>query len=263
MVCSRVLDRNGPLWNEARAVLEQELKQSGVYFSILEQLAVGERDVEEIASGARIENAVVSRYLATLAELRIVRRKLPVGAAASSRGGHWELGDQFLRFSLVSFRVPVPGRARGWPSARGPVGESAVRPALGDHVAPVFEDLCRDWTRTNYGRTAQRFGSWCGNARNDLRRAGLRSTEEVDIVGLTNGRVTVIGECRWRSKAMDGNILKDIEDYKLPALRQAGYEIDEHLQLLLFSRSGYNGTVKQAASANERLRLVSVAEIAG
>ncbi len=261
VVCSRVLDRNGPLWNEARAVLEQELKQSGVYFSILEQLAVGERDVEEIASGARIENAVVSRYLATLAELRIVRRKLPVGAAASSRGGHWELGDQFLRFW---FRFVFPFQAELEAGLRPEdLWESAVRPALGDHVAPVFEDLCRDWTRTNYGRTAQRFGSWWGNARNDLRRAGLRSTEEVDIVGLTNGRVTVIGECRWRSKAMDGNILKDIEDYKLPALRQAGYEIDEHLQLLLFSRSGYNGTVKQAASANERLRLVSVAEIAG
>jgi hypothetical protein len=115
MVCSRVLDRDGPLWNEARAVLQRELVQAGVDFSILEQLALGERDVEEIASGAR----------------------------------------------------------------------------------------------------------------------------------------------------MDGSILKDIEDHKLPALRQAGYEIDEQPQLLLFSRSGYNGTVKAAAAANERIRLVSVAEITG
>lgn len=129
-------------------------------------------------------------------------------------------------------------------------------------MAPVFEGLCRDWTRVSYGRTAQRFGNWWGNARNDLRRAGERGTEEIDIVGLTNSRVTVIGECRWRNKAMDGNILKDIEDYKLPALRQAGYEIDEHLQLLLFSRSGYSSAVKKAASENERLRLVSIAEIA-
>lgn len=88
MICSRVLDRNGPLWNEARSVLEGELRQSGVYFSILEQLATGAKEVERIASGARIENSIVSRYLATLADLRIVRREFPAGAAPSSRGGH-------------------------------------------------------------------------------------------------------------------------------------------------------------------------------
>lgn len=259
-ICSRVLDRNGPLWNEGRAVLEQELKQPGVYFSILEQLATGEKEVDRIASGARIENASVSRYLATLAELRIVHRKLPAGAMPSSRGGHWELSDPFLRFW---FRF-VFGFQAELETGLSPedLWESAVKPAMSDHVAPVFEDLCRDWTRTTYGRTAQRFGSWWGNARNDLRRTGQRSTEEIDIVGLSSGRVTVIGECRWRNKAMDGAILKEIEDYKLPALRQAGHKIDENLQILLFSRGGYNGTLTNAASQEERLRLVRIDAVA-
>jgi hypothetical protein len=141
--------------------------------------------------------------------------------------------------------------------------ESSVKPALSDHVAPVFEDLCRDWTRASYGRTAQRIGSWWGNARNDLRRTGQRTTEEIDIVGLAGSRVTVIGECRWRNKAMDDTILQEIDDHKLPALRQAGYEVDEDLQVLLFSRSSYNSTLRKAASENERLRLVSITEVAG
>jgi AAA+ ATPase superfamily predicted ATPase len=260
VICSRVLDRNGPLWNEARAVLEQELKQPGVYFSILEQLATGEKQVERIASGARIENAVVNRYLATLADLRIVRRKLPVGASASSRGGHWELSDSFLRFW---FRFVFPFQAELEAGLRPEdLWESSVKPALSDHVAPVFEDLCCDWTRANYGRTAQRLGSWWGNARNDLRRAGTRTTEEIDIVGLANGRVTLIGECRWRNKAMDGNILKEIEDYKLPALRQAGYEIEEDPQVLLFSRGGYGSRLEGAASESSFLELVSIAAVA-
>ena len=213
VICSRVLDRDGPLWNEGRAVLEQELKQSGVYFSILEQLASGEKEVEEIASAARIENTVVSRYLATLAELRIVRRKLPAGAARSSRGGHWELSDPFLRFW---FRFVFPFQAELEAGLKPEdLWDSTVKPALSNHVAPVFEDLCRDWTRTSYGRAAQRFGSWWGNSRNDLRRTGQRTTEEIDIVGLSSARVTVIGECRWRNRAMDGNILNEIDDYKL------------------------------------------------
>ncbi|MGO9247796.1 MAG: ATP-binding protein [Solirubrobacteraceae bacterium] len=261
VICTRVLDRDGPLWNEARAVLEQELTQPGVYFSILEQLATGEKQVDRIASGARIENTTVSRYLATLTQLRIVYRKLPAGAAPSSRGGHWELSDPFLRFW---FRFVFPFQAE-LESGLKPkdLWQSSVKPALSDHVAPVFEDLCRDWTRTRYGRTAQRVGSWWGNARNDLRRTGARSTEEIDIVGLSGSgnRVTVIGECRWRNKAMDGAILTEIDDFKLPALRQAGYEIDEDLRVLLFSRGGYNGTLSRAASANGRLRLVGIDEV--
>lgn len=55
------------------------------------ELLVGIGEVAQV-TGARIESAVVSRYLATLAELRIVRRKLPVGAAASSRGAERSRG---------------------------------------------------------------------------------------------------------------------------------------------------------------------------
>lgn len=259
-VCTRVIDRNGPLWNEGRVVLEQELKQPGVYFSILEQLATGAKEAGRIASGGQIEHTVVSRYLATLAELRIVRRRLPVGARPASRGGHWELGDPFLRFW---FRFVFPFQSELETGLRaGDVWTSAVQPALSDHVAPVFEDVCREWTRANYGHVAQRVGGWWGPARNDLRRSGERTNEEIDVVGMAGDRVTIVGECRWRSKPMDGNVLREIEDYKLPALRQAGLRVDEHPQILLFSRAGHNRTLQDAATRDRRVRLLGIADVA-
>lgn len=259
-VCSQVLDRNGPLWNEGRTILEQELKQPGTYFSILEQLATGEKEVARIADGARIENVAVSRYLATLAELRIVRRKLPVGARASSRGGHWELSDPFLRFW---FRFVFPFQAELEAGLKPEdLWRSVVKPALSEHVAPVFEDVCRHWTRANYGDVAQRVGGWWGNARDELRRTGERTSEEIDIVGISGDRLTVIGECRWRNRSMDGNALREVDEYKLPALRQAGYEIDENLSVVLFSRGGYSRALERAADDQERVRLVAIAEVA-
>ncbi len=260
-ICSRVLDPSGPLWNEARVVLEQELRQPAVYFSILEQLGSGEKDVERIAGGARIENATVNRYLSTLAELRIVRRKLPVGAHASGRGGHWECSDSFLRFW---FRFVFPFQAELEAGLKPTdLWESTVAPSLSDHVAPAYEELCLHWTRIAYGRSAQRFGGWWGNARNDLRRSGERTTEEIDIVGLSGRAVTVLGECRWRNNPMDASIVRAIDDFKIPALRQAGYEVGDDLRVLLFSRGGHNATLKRTAIADERLRLVSVGELAG
>jgi uncharacterized protein len=258
-VCAHVLDRDAPLWNEGRAVLEQELKQPGVYFSILEQLATGEKEVGRIAAGARVENAAVNRYLATLADLRIVRRKLPVGAHTSSRTGHWELNDPFLRFW---FRFVFPYQTELETGlAADDLWRGMVKPQLGDHVAPVFEDICRDWTRTNYGGIAQRVGGWWGHSRNDLRRTGQRTNEEIDIVGISHDRITLIGECRWRTKAMDGNVLREIEEYKLPALHQDGYRIDQNLQILCFSRGGYSPTLKRAATENEHVRLIETAEL--
>jgi AAA+ ATPase superfamily predicted ATPase len=259
-VCSTVLDRNGPLWNEARTILEQEVKQPAVYFSILEQLATGEKGVDRIAAGSRVENTIVNRYLATLADLRIVRRKLPVGSRPTSRAGHWQLNDEFMRFW---FRFVFPYQAE-LESGLDPIDlwKSAVRPALNDHIAPVFEEICRDWTRANHGETAQRVGAWWGRARNDLRRTGERTNEEIDIVGMSGGRVTLVGECRWRRKAMDGNIMRELHDYKLPALRQAGHDIDPNLRILLFSRGGYGETIRRAALQDRRLSTVEVAEIA-
>jgi len=77
-----------------------------------------------------------------------------------------------------------------------------------------------------------------------------------------NNHVTIIGECRWHTKPMDGNILEDIEDYKLPALHQAGYKTEKNPQILLFSRTDYNNTIHRAATENRHLRPVNITEIA-
>jgi hypothetical protein len=259
LVCSRVLDRNGPLWNEGRIILEQELSQPGVYFSILEQLATGAKEVGRIAANAHIANTTVNRYLATLTQLRIATRRLPVGARASARAGHWELSDPFLRFW---FRFVFPYQSE-LEAGLAPMDlwRSVVRPALSDHTAPVFEEICREWVRAHYGRIAQRVGGWWGPARNDLRRTGARTNEEVDVVGIAGDRVTLLGECRWRNKAMDGNVLREIEEFKLPALRQSGLRIDRQPTVVLFSRTGFKATLERAASRDPQLRLVGLSEL--
>jgi hypothetical protein len=48
-ICGQSLDRNGPLWGEGRAILEQELWDPRVYFGTLEQLASGEKEISGIA----------------------------------------------------------------------------------------------------------------------------------------------------------------------------------------------------------------------
>jgi AAA+ ATPase superfamily predicted ATPase len=60
-VCRELLDRNGRLWNEGRAILEQELREPRVYIAILEQLGRGDKELHEIADALRMESGPVAK----------------------------------------------------------------------------------------------------------------------------------------------------------------------------------------------------------
>lgn len=259
VVSRHVLDGRGFLFNEPRAVLAQELREARLYFSILEQLAAGAKRADELGSSLRREANELSPYLETLQEMRIVEKRLPVTAAKTARGSLYRLADPFFAFW---FRFVFPYQED---LSAGLTPEEHYRAVVGldlsDHVAPMFEDICRAWTRRHYGETAQRVGRWWGNALNKLRASGERSSEEIDIVGISRARVTLVGECRWRRGRMSASILKELNEYKLPALRQAKIRIAEDAQVLLFSRGGFSEALRREAAENDRLRLVEIDDL--
>ena len=172
-VCDQLLRPDAPLWNEGRTIVGQELREPAVHFSVLEQLASGEKEVGELADALRAKSGPVSKYLSTLADLRLVRKDLPYGASPTDRGSHWVLEDPFLRFW---FRFVFPFQADLEAGLDpGDLFDSEIAPELADHAAPVFEDLCREHVRATMGGTATRVGRWWGNSLNRLRRSGDRT----------------------------------------------------------------------------------------
>jgi AAA+ ATPase superfamily predicted ATPase len=255
-ICREILDRSGPLWNEGRSILEQELREPRVYFAILELLASGDKELNEIAQPMRMDGGVVAKYLNTLVDLRIVARRLPLGAPSSARVGHWRLQDPFLRFW---FRFVFPFQS-GLESGLRAVDlyDAEVAPHLADHVAPVFEDWCRGWLRANRGASVTTVGAWWGNAANRFRRSRERSSEEIDAVGTLRNRVTLVAECKWTRRPLEASIVADLDTYKVPALVDAGFEVVERPRVVLFSRSGYSEGLQTLADRDERIELVDV-----
>lgn len=255
-VCSQVLNRDGPLWNEGRVIVEQELREPRVHFGILERLASGESTLNEIAQPLGMEATSLTRYLTTLAGLRIASRKQPVGAVYNDRSGHWQLSDPFLRFW---FRFVFPFQAELESSLRpGDLFDNEIAPALASHVAPVFEEWCRQWLRVERGQHVSTVGAWWGKAANRFRRAGERTSEEIDAVGMKQGKVTLVAECKWTTKRLGPDIVTDLDSYKIPALRDAGFKIADDLQIVLFSKSGYSKTLTELAQRDKRIALIDV-----
>jgi AAA+ ATPase superfamily predicted ATPase len=261
-VCRRVLDSRGPLFDDPRKILEQELRQPQVYFSILESLSTGPRTLDDLGTALRTKGPALTAYLRTLREMRVVERVLPVTSPPTAQGGLYRLVDGFFRFWFrFVFRFQDDLSAGLRPAD---LYDAEVRPALADHVAPVFEEICRSWVRAHSGGIATRVGTWWGRARDDLRRTGERQTDEIDVVGTARGRVTLVGECKWTARPLTAAVLEDLREFKVPALRQHGARFAAHGPVvMLFSRAGFTDGLRAAAADDERVRLVELAELAG
>jgi AAA+ ATPase superfamily predicted ATPase len=255
-VAREILHKDAPLFDEARTALGQELAQSGQYFSILEQLATGDKVISDIAAPLRQKPAELTSYLETLSELGLVERRLPLGAPDSSRLGHWHLTDPFFAF-WFRFVFPFQDDLESGLGSDD-LFDTEVAPALGAHVSQVFEDWARSWARQKFGRRVSRIASWWGKAANEYRRSGERTTEEIDVVGIGRSRVTLVGEAEWTNRPMSSGVLDALTRYKLPALGQAGFTLSTDLTVVLLSKSGYSVALQNEAEHDPKLMLVDV-----
>lgn len=259
VICQKILDPNAALWDEARTILDQELREPKVYFSILQTLSSGDKEFGEVVDALRADRKVVSKYLSVLEEMRIIERRLPVNANPGSRSGHWHLRDPFFRF-WFRFVFPYQDDLESGLGAET-LYDTEIEPVLAEHVGQEFEEYCRSWVRANAGAT--RVGSWWGPSLHELRKDGTRTTEEIDIVGVARSKVSVIGEARWRNRPMDLSYLAEIEKFKIPALRQSGIKVTKTPTIYLFSRGGYVDRLVEVASLREDLVLIDVQSVLG
>jgi uncharacterized protein len=259
-VCERVLNPRGPLFNDPREILEEELRQPGIYFSLLEELASGPRAIGDLAAAIGKRTHDLGPYLQTLEDMRLLEKIAPVTAQRAHRDHRFRLADGFMRFwfrFVFNFQEDLRTGLRP-----RDLYDSEIAPALGEYVAPVFEALCREWARGQLGGRASRVGAWWGISLNELRRTGQRQTEEIDLVGLRRGVVTVVGECKWTTGQMAMRTLEYLECYKLPAMRQAKARFaSEGPLILLFSRSGFRRSLVELAATRNDLRLVALDEL--
>jgi AAA+ ATPase superfamily predicted ATPase len=257
-VCESVLDHRGPLFNDPREILEEEFRRPGVYFSLLETLAAGECGMDDLTGALRVSHSTLGPYLSELVRMQLVEKLSPLTAQRDLR---YRLRDNFLRF-WFRFVFPYQESLRTGLSP-GDHYDAEIAPALAEHVAPVFESLCRRWVRRTLGSQATQVGPWWGRSLDRLRTEGERGSEEIDVVAAARSRVTVVGECKWTSGRMTGRVLGDLERFKIPALRQAGARFAPGgPQILLFSKSGFKDSlVEQAAGRRGDVRLLDLTDV--
>jgi hypothetical protein len=70
--------------------------------------------------------------------------------------------------------------------------------------------------------------------------------------------VTLVAECKWTNRPLRSSIIADLDTYKIPALRDAGFRVVDEPRIVLFSKAGYSEGLRTLAASGERIELVDV-----
>ncbi len=247
-VRERMLKPEAYLFSEPEFILREELREPRNYFAILRAVAQGKTRPGEIINETGFEKSLVGKYLSVLAELRIVRREVPVTETSyeKSKKGIYVMDDDFFRFW---FGFVHPNRSFLEERELDYLVERKMKPRLEGHVSRTFEEVCRSYVKKGFldGLRYNRVGRW------------WTKEAEVDVVGLDDdGNAILLGEAKWSVNEVGVDVLDRLQ--RKAALVQWGRPGRKET-FALFSRSGFTRELADVA-ARTGVHLRTVDDIA-
>ena len=251
-----ILTKGCILYSEVEFLLHQELRETPIYNSIIEAVALGSTKLNDISQKSLVEDtSKTSVYLKNLIELGIVEREFSVDAKtkeqANSGRGAYRLTDNFFRFwyafGFANFSQLEDGDVDG-------VCEYVVKPALHKFASFTFEDICREFVREMQKKNELPFryakmGRWFGKTtvRDEKAASGLRTAEtEIDILCIDRGaKEYLVGECKFKGVPFSYSEYCDTVAKLSPLKEKAKFHY------ALFSENGFDKKIIDHAAENE------------
>ncbi|MHA1594792.1 MAG: ATP-binding protein [Candidatus Baldrarchaeia archaeon] len=194
-----VLRTDAFLYQDPLFVLREEIEEPRFYFSILKAIAYGATRLSDIINLTGLGKGLVSKYIATLIDLDLIKREVPVTEKhpEKSRKGIYKIKDHFFRFW---FRFIYPHMEEIELGDTKFIIDTIER-NLQEFVAPVFEEICMEALKilnlkNKLPTRFLQFGKWWNRG------------EEIDIVALDpRTKCMLVAECKWSTKPVSASEL--------------------------------------------------------
>lgn len=261
-----ILMKGCALYSEVDFLLKQELRETPVYNSLIEAIALGNTRLNDISQKSLInDTSKTSVYLRNLIELGIIEREFSADAGtkelANTNRGIYKLTDNFFRFwyafAFTNYSDLEAGDVDG-------VYTYAVEPLLHEFAAFTFEDICRQYVQKLQieNRLSFRYakmGRWFGKTtiRDNSAKDKLRIAEtEIDIVAVSRHmHKYLIGECKFKNTPFN------YSEYLDTLAKLTSQKDNAEFYYMLFSESGFDEKIHEAAKENKYLKLYSLDQI--
>lgn len=252
-LATNLLRESGFLNDEAQSVLRQEFRDPSTYNAILQAIAFGATTRHEIVQKSLADSRNLSKYLTVLEDMDLIEREFSVfagsGDLSNASRGLYRISDHYLKFwfrFLAKNPVPIMTRAEAISEWR-----SSVEPFFSEFASDAFEEVCRQYLiRLRYaGQLPFRptvLGRWWEN------------NTEIDIVAADHDRRhCLVGECKYRNEKVNLKVFRSLQAKcaRLPV------HDDTIFHYWLFSRSGFDDSLKELAERDSYLHLVTIDEL--
>ncbi|NMM97310.1 ATPase AAA [Bifidobacterium sp. DSM 109959] len=248
-VKQHMLMKGAALYSETEFLMRQEFREISVYNAIIQAVALGATQLSDIANRVMMPAQKVSVYIGNLTEVGILEREFPVDAKLVERSkvmrGLYQVSDNFFRFWYAFI---FPNRSDLEMGDVNGVWDHGISPLLHDFAATPFERICAAWLRRksiagDLPFRAGNIGRWWDGR------------DEIDVVAtsMTNKQM-IIGECKFRSKPVDGSVLRSLQ---LKGEKLSG----ERKYYYLFSLGGFVETLQRIAQSDEDVRLITADQL--
>lgn len=260
---SNILTKGCTLYSEVEFLLRQELRETSLYNSIIEAVALGSTKLNDISIKSLIDDtSKTSVYLKNLIKLGIVKREFSISEGtkekANTNRGLYRLTDNFFRFwyafVFTNYSELESGDVAG-------VYKYSIEPGLHEFAASTFEDICREYVQRLQKADALAFrysqiGRWWGKT--TLRRKDKSEIAETEIDILATSKSAdqyLVGECKFKQQPFRYSEYLDVKAKLLPQQENAEF------YYYLFSESGFDDKITAEAKSSGNLTLCTLKDI--
>ena len=245
-ICRFILNHDSFLYGEGQRIGREELRETGVYNTILASIAAGHHKLNDLYLHTGFSRAKISVYLKNLMELELVEKifSYDAGGKANTQKGVYRISNHFVHFY---FTYLYPNLSSLEEMTPGEFYNKYIEPTFNRHVAEYYRKVCRQYVEkwNKWERLpikVERIGEWVG-------KLGT-----IDIIAQSKSGETIISICNWDKPMMR----YDDYEWLLFCAEKARIRADH---IYLFSAHSFDERLNQEAKLKHNLRLISMDEM--
>lgn len=240
-ICDTILSPTGALHGECRRILSEELRELGVYQTILSALAGGHHKLNDIYAYTGFSRAKISVYLKNLMELELIEKVFSYDTAGREhmQKGVYRICNHFIHFT---FTYLYPAGSKLTAVSAEDFYDRDILPTFRRFMSYAFKEACREYLMREAARGEFPFkiasvGEWAGKA------------GDIDIIAQSETGETLLAVCQCEREAFP------YEDYEwmLFLAKKAKLRADH---IWLFTNKEFDERLMAEARGKENLSLI-------
>lgn len=235
----------GPLHNMALSYVEEELRETSVYNTILSSLAEGKYKLNDLYHHTYFSRAKISVYLKNLMELEIIEKVFSVDTDGyeNTKKGLYRISNPFVNFY---YNFLYSNQSKLYSVSPKEFYNTYISPVLRFYVSYYFNIVCSQYLDEKNNRNKlpfvyNRCGEWVG-------KSGT-----IDIIAKNEDNLTLVSFCNYEKPMMT---YEDYENYLL-ITKKAKIELD---YIYLFSIDRFDEKLELEAKIKKNMFLISFKE---